>query len=416
MKTTPSIAAAVTAAAFFCTPAQLANAQTTEWAQIPTDPANTPPGRDGAGMVYDEQRERIIMHGGFNQVQDFNDTWEWDGMTWTLVSTSGPAVRFHGMAYDANRGVIVLYGGRNNIVGNQNTNETWEYDGVTWTRIDSETNDPNLVLMTLVYDRERGKVIRHGGVNSGDWSYMNGATFEWDGANWVAFATGTHAHGAGAGIYDSYRKRTVTFAGRSLDSTDPPLNHPSPDNETWEFDGTTWNLLSIDSPAPRYFHALAYDAYRRVSVLYGGYAWTSPVEFSDTVEFNGLAWNLVNVQGSPGRRMNHAMAFDLQRRCVVLFGGSPDFQNNATRARNDTWEYGIIPLRLTLIPGPDDGMSEIQWTGELPPYQLQSRFSLSEGDWQNEGEPTDASNATIPMDGHVRFFRVLSLFGGKQQP
>ncbi|MBI4325977.1 MAG: VCBS repeat-containing protein [Chloroflexi bacterium] len=69
------------------------------------------------------------------------------------------------------------------------------------------------------------------------------------------------------------------------------------------------------------------------------------------------------------------------------------------------------PLQLTGVERQADGSLEIRWTGEAPPYQLQSRASLSEGEWQNEGAPTEASSATLQNDAAAKFFRVRSLFG-----
>lgn len=56
-----TIAATLSTAAFFSLSAQRAKAQTTQWVRIPTDPANTPAGRESAVMVYDEKRE-VISH------------------------------------------------------------------------------------------------------------------------------------------------------------------------------------------------------------------------------------------------------------------------------------------------------------------------------------------------------------------
>jgi hypothetical protein len=78
---------------------------------------------------------------------------------------------------------------------------------------------------------------------------------------------------------------------------------------------------------------------------------------------------------------------------------------------NETWEYGLPPLQLTVTARQPDGSLEIRWTGEAPPYQVQSRGSLGAGEWQNEGGPTDALNATVQSDGTAKFFRILSLFG-----
>jgi hypothetical protein len=58
-----------------------------------------------------------------------DDTWEYDGVDWTQVTTaSSPSARcYHAMVYDIVRGKVVLFGGHD---GNYR-NDTWEYDGGT---------------------------------------------------------------------------------------------------------------------------------------------------------------------------------------------------------------------------------------------------------------------------------------------
>jgi hypothetical protein len=82
-----------------------------EWVHVQTDPASTPRARHNHAMVFDEEREVILMHGG--RLQDgtvLSDTWQWDGQTWTQLATNGPRVFQQSMAYDPSRGVTVLYG------------------------------------------------------------------------------------------------------------------------------------------------------------------------------------------------------------------------------------------------------------------------------------------------------------------
>jgi hypothetical protein len=202
------------------------------------------------------------------------------------------------MAYDAFRNVTVLYGGRwapgaqTNVM---NSNELWEWDGNAWRKIESGAADP-LIVAGLVCDPERRKVLRHGGVFSGDVTHDDPATYEWIEAD--------------VGV----------------------------------------------SPAPRSVHAMAYDPKRRRVVLFGG--------------------------------------------------GSP-----TTPYMNDTWQYGLPPLQLTVSAPQPDGSLKMQWTGEAPPYQLQSRTNVGTGDWQNEGTPTEALSTTVQTDGAAKFFRVRSLFG-----
>ena len=61
---------------------------------------------------------------------------------WAQVSTAGPAPRIEpAMAYDSQRGVTVLFGGDNG----SNLGDTWEWNGSTWTQLSTKgpTAQPN---------------------------------------------------------------------------------------------------------------------------------------------------------------------------------------------------------------------------------------------------------------------------------
>ena len=65
-----------------------------------------------------------------NSSQNFNDTWEYDGTTWTRVQDTGPAPRSSfGFAYSGS--VMLLFGGRD---GSNVFRDTWQYDGSNWTQ------------------------------------------------------------------------------------------------------------------------------------------------------------------------------------------------------------------------------------------------------------------------------------------
>jgi hypothetical protein len=78
-------------------------------------------------MAYDADREVSVLFGGFNGITFFNETWEWDGTTWTQQTalTGSPAGRAdHVMAFDALRHRVVLFGGIPGLLG-----DTWVYGG-----------------------------------------------------------------------------------------------------------------------------------------------------------------------------------------------------------------------------------------------------------------------------------------------
>lgn len=111
----------------------------TAWSKLAV--ASGPPARAAHAMAYDAKRDRVVMFGGRVDVNDeplviLNDTWEYDGTTWTPwlppANSVVPSPRIDAaMAFDAKRGVIVLFGGQTEFGP---SNEVWEFDGVRWTR------------------------------------------------------------------------------------------------------------------------------------------------------------------------------------------------------------------------------------------------------------------------------------------
>lgn len=109
-------------------------------------PANSPSARMGHCMCYDPIRERIVLFGGtdgYDGYNTLNDTWEWNGTTWTPVqfpTNSIPPSRMHAsMAYDKVNKVIVLFGGYQDPAFNQTDrfniySDVWYYDGSSWTQ------------------------------------------------------------------------------------------------------------------------------------------------------------------------------------------------------------------------------------------------------------------------------------------
>lgn len=78
-------------------------------------PPVSPPARNSHMLVYDEQADRVILFGGGDFFQNYDDTWAYDvrSDTWTeLRPASHPSARAYGsLTYDERRGVSVLFGG-----------------------------------------------------------------------------------------------------------------------------------------------------------------------------------------------------------------------------------------------------------------------------------------------------------------
>ena len=80
-----------------------------------------------ASAAFDPGLQGVVLFGGGSGGVDQNTTWLWDqvGATWTLLSTphSPPAREGAGMTYDDALHHVVLFGGQDN---NGYFNDTWE--------------------------------------------------------------------------------------------------------------------------------------------------------------------------------------------------------------------------------------------------------------------------------------------------
>lgn len=263
---------------------------------------DAPTAREGHVLGFDEANGVTVLFGGFEGFGVLrNDTWTWDGTTWTQVlpgsKTMGPGLRYSAAAaYDSARDVLVMFGGRNLL----RLNDLWEWNGTTWTqRFGFPTPDPR---------------SRH------------------------------------AMAFDSNRNVTVMFGGFTN----------ARNAETWEWNGTSWTKRNLDPgerPTGRYLHAMAFDSVRNVTVLFGGY--TGQID-GGTWEYNGSRWTQIEVEGdAPTPRVGHGMAFDEARGVVVLFGGYDGGYPG------DTWEWdGTLWTRRESSPPPYAG-PPVQVRGQI---------------------------------------------------
>jgi hypothetical protein len=133
--------------------------------------------------------------------------------------------------------------------------------------------------------------------------------------------------------FDAARNRTVLFGGQTTSF------YQSVTNQTWTYDGLSWtNMAPSALPAARRFHAMAYDPLRQKVVLFGGDRGTLPVScWGDTWEWDGVSWAFRVLAVSPSERAEHQMAFDAVRGRVVLYGGG--VVGTSSTSWTETWEY-----------------------------------------------------------------------------
>lgn len=116
--------------------------------------------------------------------------------------------------------------------------------------------------------------------------------------------------------YDSDRQRAVLFGG----ITGWDGNEWVYDNSTWEWDGQDWyEIESPVAPTGRSLHAMAYDEQRKKVILYGGEKASGAL--SDLWEWDGTTWHQLCPVCNPAARMGHKMFYDERLQQIVVYGG-----------------------------------------------------------------------------------------------
>jgi hypothetical protein len=318
-----------------------------------------PKARYGGTMVWDSDRNRAVLFGGFcsdnsNPAARCNDVWEWDGTgagTWTnrtpAASATQPSPRmYHAAVYDAGRKKMVVFGGytgTGTAATGSYVDETWEWDGATatWTKV-TPASGKSIPYYTsgyinLIYDAGRGKVIAY---------YYQPYMYEYDPVTpqWTQITTtktdpDTPPYNAEAFAYDSTRAQIVLFGGYYGSTRD-----------LWELDGTTgmWTNRSVptNGPIQRQYPSTAYDSKRGKLMLFGGYSSTDGLVKQDTWEWSGTdsSWiNRTNANAKPVGRQQGAMVYDSERDQLLLWGGS------GTGVTNDLWSWSPTTRNWTML-------------------------------------------------------------------
>ena len=316
---------------------------TWEWdgvAWIRREPPISPPGRHGTALAYDAARRETVLFGGrwlaANGVRHLQDTWAWDGSDWTeRAAASPPSPRF------GHRMVYDPLRQRVVLFGGGDADaavgDTWEWDGGAWERRDPPTGPAARFTPAMAWDGQRGAVLLYGGIDGSPFD----DTWSWDGAEWSRLSPplAPLARGAPEAAWDGGRGVVVVVS--------------SGDGFIWEWDGEAWSRPPVEQRAPsgpagRTDGAMATDLARSRVVLFGGYSGGSGpcgeaegLLCSDTWTWDGARWSLAEPEHAPPARTNLGMAYDVARSVAVLFGGCGTLGagSSCDEVLGDTWEW-----------------------------------------------------------------------------
>jgi cysteine-rich repeat protein len=247
----------------------------------------------------------------------------------------------HAMAYDSARGEVVVFGGLVDGIANA---ETYEFNGTRWRKWRGVRGPPILVSPRMTYDVKRKRVVLIGHVGAND---VLNETWEFDGVSWITLNATLPRRDGESMTYDSVRQRCLMFGG--FDQQDIASN------ELWQYTGQQWH--KVDSsiapvPSPRGYAAIAFDPIRDKLSLFGGRTDAGDT-LDDTWEYDGTSWQLLTLPVAPSARQQHSMYFDSIANKTVLFAG-----RGAAGNLDDSWQFdGGFWSEITVINKPKERSS-----------------------------------------------------------
>jgi PKD repeat protein/fibronectin type 3 domain-containing protein len=154
---------------YYCDGTWAYDFDTNTWTNM--NPATHPSLRFSHSMAYDAQSDRVILFGGWDYDHGYiNDTWsyDYDTNTWMNINpaTSPSARDGHGMAYDVQSDRITLFGGEEYLHGPCDDTWSYDYEANTWTNMDPPWSPSGRYDLAMVYDAQSDRIVIFGGQNS----------------------------------------------------------------------------------------------------------------------------------------------------------------------------------------------------------------------------------------------------------
>jgi hypothetical protein len=330
--------------------------QTQSWSEVILPPicgplnGFRPCARYNHAMARSPNGSRIVLFGGTDGVNVYDDTWEFDPATnaWEFKSAVGPSPRFgHAMAYDVSQGRTVLFGGED--AGDTFLGDLWVYDGTDWTLLSCAEPTPTArTEHAMAYDAGLGRIILFGGTDlTGD-------------------------------LNDTWQ---LFLAGGAL---------------------CTWTPCSsgVLTPSARSGHAMTYDPDRGRIILSGGSNPSSPI--ADTLMLMNCEWQEVICAfvAAPSARKDQALVYEASCGAALLFGGRSLSPFLPPGVLGDTWQLRCDPMiasqpaSLVVRPG-DDAVFTVTVT-DFPEFQHEYDYRWRKNGQRLSNNPPKITGADTP--------------------
>jgi len=317
-------------------------------------PLDHPASRNSHSMVYDSNRQRVLLFGGRYEAAvyqgnalAYNDTWAWQDGNWEpLAPAASPSPRYNtGMAYDSDKDRVVLFGGSvlDALGAPQPVYDTWEFDGTDWAQVGA-SGQPTVAKPVLAYDAERKEIIMMGI----DGTSLAGVMYRYDSdaKTWSPITPETMPPCVNEGhMVFQPENKTLFWMGGLCATTTEPLE------ELYEWDGTNWTkITTINANLRNYAQAVAYDSERQNVVVFGGSSLGTTDVHSDVATYARGRWRFPSAVARPSPRSLGGFETDTGSGRVWLFGGLVETSSGFF---GDLWGYrGQQWFQLTSSDGP----------------------------------------------------------------
>ena len=310
-------------------PRQLWEVNTSDWSMVNrSTPVNGPLQRQYPAMAFDTKNGKLILFGGRESSMYKQDTWEWSGTDAHVHAAHhrrhqarGPLPGGDGLRQQALP--HLLYGG----TGQATYDDLWQWDPATrvWSQITVTGTRPGAMYgHWLFYDAARDKLLLFNSSGYAVWEYDPALN------NWKNRTQSRRSRRSSTAAATS-RWRSTAAAGKLVMVGGYNGTVYSADVVEWDTTLGTWELRTpastVNLPVGRYYHAVTYDAARKVLLMFGGHASVTGLneDVDDSWEWDGLlgTWTETSSTGvRPLPRENHILTFDTVRGTTYLFGGS----------------------------------------------------------------------------------------------
>jgi hypothetical protein len=298
------------------------------WTNVTPVSTPSPRARRNHVMVFDEEREAVIVIGGAfvdpnGRIEPLEDAWEWVSQNGTMVWRPLPALSgaigrriASAAAYDAARRRVLVFG------GGGTTGPIDELVSIGPDMLEvvlfTTSRPPPLHHAALAFDEASRRTILFGG-NTGAAASWTSETWAWNGSSWTELSTSDPPPPL----------EDPRFASGPGELTLFGVDRATREIQVWGFSGSSWSRRDPSPaarPEVRFGSAVAYDDATGEAVLFGGYRFTGGLQqgLADTHAWTGTEWIERSPLLSPSARYFHALAADPDRDRLILFGGIDD--------------------------------------------------------------------------------------------